>query len=212
MSQDLPGVVRLRDQREALTLRTILTAARHLFAESGYARTPIRLIAQKAGVSPQTIYTCFGSKAGVLTGLIDLMDDVAGMPDLMAELKETTDPDELIGLLALAARRLREHCGDILAILNSGAAVDPAIAATKAEGARRNRLGVEMVVERIRATGHSVEAKATDIAVALMSDGVHDSLVIDAGWSHDEYEIWLRRTLRSALVAPPASRRAGQAE
>jgi hypothetical protein len=33
-----------------------------------------------------------------------------------------------------------------------------------------------------------------------MSAGVHDSLVTDAGWSHDDYEDWLKRTLVAALL------------
>lgn len=200
MSADLPGIVRLRDRREALTLRTILTAARRLFAERGYARTPIRLIAQEAGVVPQTIYAHFGSKAGVLNGLVDLMDDEAGLPDMVAELEGLQDPVEMLGLLARAARQIGERCGDIVMILSSGAAVDPDIAATRAEGARRNRLGVEMVMERIRGTGHDIDPKAADIAVALMSDGVRDSLVIDAGWCHDDYEAWLKHTIGTALL------------
>lgn len=200
MTEDLPGIVRLRDRREALTLRTILTAARRLFAENGYARTPIRLIAKEAGVSPQTIYAHFGSKAGVLTGLVDLMDDEAGIPDLMAEAAGPNDPADLLSLLARASRQIRERCGDIVAILNSGAAVDPDIAATRAETERRTRLGVEMIIERIRGTGRPVAPRASDITVALVSHGVHDSLVLDSGWSHDEYEDWLKRTLITALL------------
>ncbi|WP_143220861.1 TetR/AcrR family transcriptional regulator [Actinomadura sp. CNU-125] len=200
MTEDLPGIVRLRDRREALTLRTILTAARRLFAENGYARTPIRLIAKEAGVSPQTIYAHFGSKAGVLNGLVDLMDDEAGVPDLMAEAAGPHDPADLLGLVAKASRQIRERCGDIVAILGSGAAVDPDIAATRAETERRTRLGIEMIVDRIRDTGRPVDPRASDIAVALMSHGVHDSLVVDAGWSHDDYEDWLKRTLITALL------------
>src|SRR5437879_2811325 len=119
MPADLPGIVRLRDRREALTLRVILTAARRLFAERGYARAPIRLIAQEAGVAPQTIYAHFGSKAGVLGGLVDLLDDEAGLPDLMASSARLTDPRELLGLLATASRQIGERCGDILAMLRS---------------------------------------------------------------------------------------------
>jgi AcrR family transcriptional regulator len=197
---DLPGIVRLRDRREALTLHTILSAARRLFAENGYARTPIRTIAKQAGVSPQTIYAHFDSKAGLLAGLVDLMDEEAGLPDLMAEAAELTDPVELLGLLARASRQVRERCGDIVTMLASGAAVDPEIAATQAEGARRNRLGVQMVIDRIRATGHPVDPRATDIAVALMSAGVHDSLLADSGWSYNDYQAWLTRTLVSTLL------------
>ncbi|GAA4523968.1 TetR/AcrR family transcriptional regulator [Amycolatopsis samaneae] len=200
MAADLPGIVRLRDRREALTLRTILTAARTLFAEHGYARTPIRRIAGEAGVAPQTIYAHFGSKAGVLTGLVDLLDDEAGLPDLMARSAEIDDPGTLLHLLAKASRQVRERCGDIVAMLDSGAAVDPDIAATRAEGARRNRLGVEMVVGRVRETGGRLVPRATDIAVALMTGGIPDSLVREAGWSYDDYETWLAETLTTALL------------
>ncbi|MGW5364608.1 TetR/AcrR family transcriptional regulator [Actinopolymorpha pittospori] len=200
MSADLPGVVRLRHRREALTLHTILTAARGLFAEHGYARTPIRLIAQQAGVAPQTIYAHFGSKAGVLSGLVDLLDEEAGIPDLVAESAGTNDPGDLLGLLAKASRQVRERCGDIVAILRTGSAVDPDIAATEAEVARRNRLGVEMVVERVREAGRPVNARAADIAVALMSADVFDSLVTEAGWSYDDYEAWLKHTLMTTLL------------
>ncbi|UUU19427.1 TetR/AcrR family transcriptional regulator [Streptomyces sp. DSM 40750] len=197
---DLPGIVRLRDRREALTLRTILAGARRLFAEQGYARTSIRAIAKEAGVSPQTLYTHFGSKAGVLTGLVDLMDEEAELPDLMAEAAQMSDPVELLGLLARASRQVRERCGDILTMLSSGAAVAPDIAATQAEGVRRNRLGVDMVIERVRSSGRGVHPQAADIAVALMSAGVHDSLVVGSGWSHDAYEAWLKRTLVTAVL------------
>ncbi|ONI79724.1 TetR family transcriptional regulator [Actinosynnema sp. ALI-1.44] len=200
MTTDLPGIVRLRDRREALTLRTILTAARTLFAEHGYARTPIRLIAERAGVAPQTLYAHFGSKAGVLTGLVDLLDDEAGIPDLLTETEHVTDPEQLLGVLARITRQVRERCGDIVTILRSGAAVSPDIAATQAEGLRRHRLGVEMFLERIRATDRPVVPRAADIAVALTSVDVHDSLVVDAGWTYDDYEQWLTQTLVTALL------------
>lgn len=203
MVADLPGIVRLRDRREALTLRTILGAARKLFAERGYARTPIRLIATEAGVVPQTIYAHFGSKAGVLTGLVDLLDDEAGIPDLVAAVDTLTDPRDLIGLLATVSRQVRERCGDIVRMLRSGAAVDPDIAGSQREGQRRNRLGVELVIARIRELGEwSVIPCAVDIAVALMSMDVYHELVVEAGWSHDAYEEWLRHTLVEAVLVP----------
>ena len=61
-----------------------------------------------------------------------------------------------------------------------------------------------MVVERIRGTGGRVDPRATDIAVALMSAGLHESLVVDSGWSHHDYEAWLRRTLVAAVLRPPS--------
>ncbi|MGH3823610.1 MAG: hypothetical protein ACRDRA_12400 [Pseudonocardiaceae bacterium] len=110
------------------------------------------------------------------------------------------DPAELLGLLARISRQARERCGDIVTILRSGAALDPDIAATLSEGLRRNRLGVEVIVERIRGTGCRIDARAADIAVAMMSAEVYDRLVVDAGWSPGDYEVWLKRTLVTALL------------
>jgi AcrR family transcriptional regulator len=204
-SRDLPGVVRLRDQREALTRHTILSAARELFAEHGYAATPVRLLAQKAGVAPQTIYATYGSKAGVLAGLPDLLDEEAGVTDLFRARTTTHDPTELLGLLARIARQIRERCGDIVKVLHSGAAVDSDIADTLAEAHRRQRLGVEEILERVHSAGalrsDLTVSRAADVATALMTHGVCDTLVDRSRWSYDEYEEWLTATLTTLLLS-----------
>lgn len=57
-----------------------------------------------------------------------------------------------------------------------------------------------MIIDRIRTSGHAIDPRAADIAVALLSAGVHDSLVADAGWSYDDYEAWLKQTLAAAVL------------
>jgi AcrR family transcriptional regulator len=204
----LPGVVRLREQREALTRQTILTAARELFAERGYAATPVRELARRAGVATQTIYATYGSKAGVLAGLPDLVDQESGVIELFEARHGTTDPAELLGLVAAITRRIRERCGDVIKVLRSGAAVDADIAATRAEGHRRRHLGTRLVIERVHAggalAGHLTPERATEIAVALNTDDVCDALVDEAGWSYDEYQDWLTSSMVTLLLARPA--------
>jgi AcrR family transcriptional regulator len=201
VTEDLPGVVRLHAQREALTRQTILRAARELFAERGYAKTPVRLLAQRAGVVPQTIYATYGSKAGVLAGLPDLLDEEAGIVELFAARTKTDDPVELLGILARINRQIRERGGDIIKILRSGAAVDPDIAKTMAEGHRRRRLGAEAVLARIP----DLPDRAADIATALMADEICDILVDQCQWSYDDYENWLASALVTQLLGPPRS-------
>lgn len=199
----VPGVVRLREQREALTRHTILAAARELFAERGYANTPVRLLAQRAGVALQTVYAAYGSKAGVLAGLPELVEQEAGVPDLFDARHSTDDPVELLKLLARISRQIRERCGDVVKVLRSGAAVDADIATTQAEGFRRRRLGVEAVLSRLEGAlaPHLTPTHAADIATALMTDELCDVLVDDARWSYDEYEEWLSSTLATLLLA-----------
>jgi AcrR family transcriptional regulator len=198
-------VVRLRDQQGALTRRTILNAARRLFTERGYAATPIRLLAQAAGVSPQTIYATYGSKAGVLAGLPDLVDEEAGVIDLFAERRHIEEPAALLGLLARIARQVQQRCGDVLRVLRS-ARSDPDIAAVLAEADRRERLGVRAFTEQLATSGVLAVGltadRATDIAVALMSPEMGERLVHQSGWSYHEYEEWLASTLSLTLLAP----------
>jgi hypothetical protein len=98
-------------------------------------------------------------------------------------------------LLARICRQVRERGGDIVKVLRSGAAVDADIAATMAEAHRRRRLGVAAVIGKI-----GLDERAADVATALMTDEICDSLVDVAGWSYDEYEEWLAETLIRLLL------------
>ncbi len=49
----------------------ILDAAASLFAEKGYERTPVKEIAERAGISPGTIYIYFDGKRDLLLAIAD---------------------------------------------------------------------------------------------------------------------------------------------
>lgn len=57
------------------TRRAILEQARRLFAEQGYERASLRVIASAAGVDPALIAHYFGSKQGLLTAALELPVD-----------------------------------------------------------------------------------------------------------------------------------------
>ena len=64
------------------TQRAVLRAAHDLFVEQGYGRTTIAQVAERAGVSPETIYATFENKATLLHRTWDVTiggddDDVA---------------------------------------------------------------------------------------------------------------------------------------
>jgi len=62
---------RARPRRGSRTRQQILRASLRLFAQGGFAGTPIRRIARAAGVSDATLYHHFGSKRGLLTALYE---------------------------------------------------------------------------------------------------------------------------------------------
>ena len=198
------GLVPLREQHAAVTRRAILTAARALFAERGFGATPVKLLAERAGVAVQTVYATFGSKAGVLAGLVDLVDEEAGVVPLIGELRQAEDPREMLRIHARVRRRIRERCGDVIAMLRAGAGVDERIAAVWEEGMRRRHGGLSAIAAKLESQGALAEGldrkSAADIAAALVTDDVCDVLVGQRGWSFDEYEEWLAETLARLLL------------
>ena len=68
-----------RREQALATRRAILDAARALFIERGYVATTIDAIAASATVSPETVYSTFGTKGSLLSALVDV--SIAGDDD-----------------------------------------------------------------------------------------------------------------------------------
>ena len=58
------------------TRDAIVRAAKELFQESGYHRTSIEDVARRANVAPATIYYQFGTKPGLLDGVLASLFDI----------------------------------------------------------------------------------------------------------------------------------------
>ena len=90
----------------ALVREHILDAAEELFAQQGFAATPVREIAGKANVNPAMIHYYFGSKRALLEQVMErIMEPLA---EAIAQMRETGNapPREIAGLLL---RTLGEH-------------------------------------------------------------------------------------------------------
>lgn len=71
-----------RQQRSLATRQKIRDGARELFLSRGYTATTIPEIARAAGVAHQTVYFTYGSKAGVLSAIVDaeIVGDLEPVP------------------------------------------------------------------------------------------------------------------------------------
>ena len=200
MSENSPS---LRERKAQLTRDEILRAARHLFAERGYARTSVRDIAQTAGVSAQTVYDSVGSKQALVSSLNDLIDTEAGIAGLARAAAESDDPRELAATNARITRSILEHCGDIVHALVTGAAAEPELAAVLAEGQRRHVEGAGRIVGLLRqldALGPIDPDEAAETLAAVTD--IRFALVLQEsyGWSLDRLESWMAATSRTLLL------------
>jgi AcrR family transcriptional regulator len=204
MSSPTPDVIPLREQHAAVTRRAILQAARELFAEQGFANTTVKGLAERAGVAVQTIYATFGSKAGVAMGLVDLLDEEAGVEEIHADIQRTEDPPEMLRLTAHILRQIRERCGDIVNMARQGASTDERLASALAEGIRRRNAALATITRTLdsqKALRDGLNPQtAADIAAALLSDEICDVLVDQRHWSYDRYERWLGDALVQQLL------------
>jgi AcrR family transcriptional regulator len=196
----------LRERKAQLTRDEILRAARHLFAERGYARTSVRDIAQTAGVSAQTVYDSVGSKQALVASLNNLIDAEADIAGLARAAAESDDPSELAATNARITRSILEHCGDIVHALVTGAAAEPELAAVLAEGQRRHVEGAGRIVALLRqldALG-SIDPDEAVETLAAITD-VRFALVLQEsyGWSLDRLESWMAATSRTLLLGQP---------
>ena len=196
---------RVRRERVDVTRRSILDAARRLFAERGYARTPVRLLASEAGVAVRTVYLAFGSKQGVLTALVDVIGEDAGERATREQAVGVVDGRELIALVARLYRNLYERGADVIDMVQQGAAVEPQLRAALQHGHGRSRASVEATCARLAELGQlrrdlSVDQAAGHALVLLSRDG-YEELVELRHWRNDEYEAWLARALEAALLA-----------
>lgn len=141
------------DRRERMahqTRRDILVAARRLFAERGYVATSINDIAAEAGVAIQTIYARLGSKRGMLLALIDLIDEEAGVSELIPTVTDARTPQDALSAGIRITRAFQERCGDIIEALLTAAGAEPELTDAIAEGQRRHRHGARLTVGRIQ--------------------------------------------------------------
>jgi AcrR family transcriptional regulator len=205
-----------RQRQAGETRRQIVGAARRLFVVSGYAGTTVEAIAAEAGVAVATVYKAFGTKAAIARELNDLIDEEAAVVAFADKIASEAEPTELIRLTVAQNRSVHQSCGDIIAAIHSGAAVDSTLAAVLAEGLRRHDDGMRWVTGKLQAAGAlrpGLTAKqAVGLLSVLCSVETFADLITRHGWTEDQCETWTASALRRLLlVASPGTTAPGPA-
>jgi AcrR family transcriptional regulator len=185
--------------------RRIVDEATKLFLDHGFGATSIGQIAEAADVSPQTIYASFGSKAGVLSNVIDvaLVGDYEDVPafDRAPPLKEAGD----FTAYARFVRAINERVGPLIRVMEQAAATDPGLTELRSTLVDRIRDDCRRWIAQIGGKalrpGLSKE-EAVDVMAVTESPYVYSFFTEDAGWSPDQYERWLTHALPHLLLKP----------
>ena len=192
-----------RQKREPPGRPAIAAAARKLFRMRGYARTTIEAIAREAGYAVPTVYFHFGTKAAIVGYLIDQMEAEDIVP-VFQKLLQDGDPIRMLEGTAHIARMSCERWWDVYVLVRSAGHTDPALSKASKKLDSGRLYGMRIFAEALDQGGHLRNdlngRRATDILWAVASEDTYQRLVIERGWTHDEFEMWLGESLKRELL------------
>jgi AcrR family transcriptional regulator len=202
----------IREEQAATTRRRIVDAAGDLFVERGYGATSVKAVAEAAGVAPDTVYAVFGTKARLLTALIDARlvpradaANVMERPEASA-LRDQPDQRTQVRLFARDMAATLSRVGPVFEILRTAAAVEPAVADVHREMNGYRLRNMERFVGWLAATGplRVPEDEAAQTVWALASPDVGRLLRVGQGWSEERHAAWLEDMLARTLLPDAA--------
>ncbi|GAA3821815.1 helix-turn-helix domain-containing protein [Nocardioides panacisoli] len=190
------------------TQRDVLRAAHDLFVEQGYGRTTIAQIAERAGVSTETIYATFKNKATLLHRTWDVTiggddEDVVfhERPEIMAIRAEPDLAKRFMmhaRMSTATARRMTPFARSVA----GAAASEPSAAEMAREMDQQRLMGMTVMASEVAATGQLrvSEEECRDVIWAMTDGHLWHQLVVERGWSDDRYAEWLGRTWVAMLL------------
>jgi AcrR family transcriptional regulator len=198
----------VREEQAARTRTRILDAAAELFLERGYARTTMKDIAVQSDVARDTVPAIFGSKARVLTALIDYrlvpdgsVTNVTQLPEALA-IKGEVDQRKQIELFAKFVAGISTELRPVFEILRTASAVEPEMAKVFEEMDQFRMNNMQTYASWIAARGplRVSTLQAGEIIWALASLDVARMLCDELGWTESQHARWLSDTLIRTLL------------
>ena len=222
MSPDLPYAGRvstrpertytsaLRDDQARQTRKRIVDAAAELFAERGYGATTIAAIAAAAGVSRKTVFDSVGGKAQLVKLAYDFAivgdDEPVPLADRaeVAALEAEPDPARRLAAYAAIVVNIDIRIAPVWVALEGAAATDQEARALYQQLVDQRRNSMQGPALGMAAAGELRPGLTAEMAADLMwlynDPTVFDKLVRQRGWSIDQFQAWLARTLQMHLL------------
>lgn len=200
-----------RRQEQASAQRwRILEVARQRFLESGYAATTLAAVAADAQVSVETIYKAFRNKPGLLKAVFDF--SVAGDDEPVPMIERNfadrmrAEPDPRVKLEIFAGHMSESMPRSApIYLLARDAAASEAEIARLLKGWRDDQLaGLGSLARALDAEGMLrpglTPDKARDLLWTINSTEVYELLVLERGWTPEEYRGYLAGSMIGALL------------
>ena len=187
------------------TRQRILTAARSLIEERGYD-VGLGEIGKRAGISRQAVYLHFASKAQLLTELVTWIEEQADLGSLLAPVWSAPTGEQALRALVDAGAAFEPRIHAIARVTEQARDHDPTVAAIVADRMQRRFEGMRTVISRIHAEdrlapGWDIDT-ATAFVWALTAPSTYQLLVVEHGWTPEQWARHTHQLLHDALIRP----------
>lgn len=193
----------LREEQAARTRGEIVRAARALFEANGFAGTTISAIATRAGVSVQTVYSVFGTKAGVARAIVEQMEVSAKTEMWSKRIAAENEPEKILEAFAQWTCAFFVASKPMMSLVHEAASE---LADLTAQGNAHRRSALTSLISRLgdmHKLRHDLRpAEAVDRAWILTGVETFLSATQGCGWTEDAYSSWLAETLAHQILAP----------
>jgi AcrR family transcriptional regulator len=197
-----------RRAQAAARRQSVLMAAGELFLQRGFAPTTVAAVADRAGVSPETVYKNFGGKTGLVRALYG--QAIRGEGPVPAEqrsnrLRTRADALEVVRGWARLATEVAPRVAPLLLLVRDAAVLDIASRGLLAEldEARHRRMADN--AEFLHSAGHlrpgMTTAMAADLMWSISAPEMFELLVLRRGWSLEQYADFVYGAIANGLLA-----------
>lgn len=202
-----------RRERARQKRRGALAAARSRFLADGYTATTMAAIAQASGVSVETLYGTWGTKAGLVQALLRESlrgeEDAPPLEQSIAIREVIAEPHarRQLALYGALLSEIQPSLAPIVKLLREGAPSDPSLAKALEQHKRERLEAMQRFAKLLRsrkALRRGLTANdARDILWTMNSAEVYALLVLDRGWTPQRYGEWVGASLAEMLLPKP---------
>jgi AcrR family transcriptional regulator len=197
-----------REQARARRLAVVL-AARDLFERDGFRLATIAAVAARAGVSAESVYKGFGTKAALAKAVFDLViagDDepvpVAERPAMQA-VRDEPDVRRKIAMFVEGLAQRQARSAGVQILIRDGRHVDDSLAPVWAKLTDEGLAGMTMLGRHLLETGQLRAgiglAEVRDVLWNYFAIDSYERLVLTQGWPIERYSQWLAHAVTSAI-------------
>jgi AcrR family transcriptional regulator len=184
--------------------RPILDAALKLITRRGDAHVTMAQIARAARVSRQAVYLHFADRAALMVAVARHVDQKLGLPEEIRQMSKAPTGAAMLDTMVSMQAGLNPAVWAVARSLDAIRRTDAA-----AERAWQDRLndrlqGCRAIVARLQSEGSLRSgldpSVAADLLWTLTSLRMWEDLVLERGWSPDQYKREITRLLRQTLT------------